>query len=153
MHKRSFTYLLGTQTMSNAADILYIMALVSLVFMNRLDLLFGARSVAANGCTDDQRLFGTAHFGPVPASIYFIRFPVRTTGLLRCTAGPLVVSGHGARMGDCVCVGDSHVLSGRLDYTCAQRADSPPCFRGRAHAGKQSGIGQRSDGAISGVGA
>ncbi|MDO7907857.1 MFS transporter [Paenibacillus sp. JX-17] len=31
LHKRSFTYLLGTQTMSNAADVIYIMALVSLV--------------------------------------------------------------------------------------------------------------------------
>ncbi|MFB5268473.1 MFS transporter [Paenibacillus enshidis] len=32
MHKRSFTYLIGTQSMSNAADVLYIMALISLIF-------------------------------------------------------------------------------------------------------------------------
>jgi len=41
MHKRSFTYLLGTQTMSNAADILYIMALVSLVF-HETDSIFSS---------------------------------------------------------------------------------------------------------------
>ncbi len=41
MHKRSFTYLLGTQTMSNAVDILYIMALVSLVF-HETDSIFSS---------------------------------------------------------------------------------------------------------------
>ncbi|MET3209128.1 UNVERIFIED_CONTAM: MFS family permease [Paenibacillus sp. PvR008] len=41
MHKRSFTYLLGTQTMSNAADILYIMALVSLVY-HETDSIFSS---------------------------------------------------------------------------------------------------------------
>lgn len=120
MHRRSFTYLLGTQTMSNAADILYIMALVSLVF-HETDSIFSSVLVPLlrMGAQMISGFLAPLILARFQLPFYFIRFSVRATGFLCCSAGPLVVSRHGADMGDCVYVGGSHVLSGRMDYACA----------------------------------